>query len=382
MCAAIHHQMSANPLAIAMVVPPWYEIPPRGYGGIELVCAALTNALAARGHDVTIFGAGHQHDTAGHFVSTMDELQHPWLGQYMPAVLHAARVENLLRQHHFDVIHDHSPAGPLTAAHRLAPTVVTVHGPVDGKLGDLLASVGDRVRPVAISQAQRRSRTLPWAGTVYNGIDTSDLSTETPSVGAAPDGPALWLGRFCPEKGPDLAIRACRAAGIPLVLAGKCNEASEAQYLADAIQPMLGSDVTLVTNADRPRTQRLLERARCLLMPIRWNEPFGMVMVEAMASGTPVVALRRGSVPEVVRSGVTGFICDDPGELPKALRDVEALDPAACVAHVRAQFGADLMALRYESVYHRAIAQARPPRVAAMITHSPHRIPAVNKVLP
>jgi glycosyltransferase involved in cell wall biosynthesis len=377
MCAAIHRQTSLDPLDIAMVIPPWYEIPPRGYGGIEVMCAALTNALAVRGHKVTVLGAGHQHGTAGQFISTMDELQHPSLGDYLPAVLHAARVETLLRQHHYDVIHDHSPVGPLSAVHRVAPTVVTVHGPVDGKLGDLLESVSSAVRPVAISQAQRRSRMLPWAGTVYNGVDTTNLSAES-----TPDGPVLWLGRFCPEKGPDLAIQACRAAGLPLTLAGKCNQASEARYLAEAIEPMLGSDVTLVTNADRPATQRLLDKARCLLMPIRWNEPFGMVMVEAMASGTPVVALRRGSVPEVVRSGVTGFICDDPGQLPNALQCIAELDPAACVEHVRAEFGADLMARRYESVYRQAIAQARPPRVASAITRPAYRIPASNDVLP
>jgi glycosyltransferase involved in cell wall biosynthesis len=377
MCAAIHHQTYVNPLNIAMVIPPWYEIPPRGYGGIEVMCAALTNALAVRGHQVTVLGAGHQHGTSGRFISTMDELQHPSLGNYMPAVLHAARVETLLRQHQFDVVHDHSPAGPLTAVHRLAPTVVTVHGPVDGQLGDLLELVGNGVRPVAISQAQRRSRMLGWAGTVYNGVDTTNLTART-----APDGPVLWLGRFCPDKGPDLAIRACRAAGLPLVLAGKSNQASEAQYLTDVIKPMLGSDVTLVTDADRPTTHRLLEQARCLLLPIRWNEPFGMVMVEAMASGTPVVALRRGSVPEVVRSGVTGFICDDPGQLPNALQCVEELDPAACVAHVRAEFGADLMARRYEAVYRRTIAEARPPHVSTMITRPPYRIPASNDALP
>ena len=347
-------QQSTTPLRIAMVIPPWYEIPPRGYGGIEVVCAALVDALVARGHDVTVLGAGHCHGTAGSFLSTMDDLQHPRLGEAMPAVLHAARVEVLLRQHRFDVVHDHSLTGPLSAAHRHAPTVVTVHGPADGELGDFLESTGG-VHPVAISQAQRRSRSLAWAGTVYNGVDTTALSP-----GTTHDGAVLWLARFCPEKGPDLAIKACRAAGLPLVLAGKCNEATEAQYLRDVIRPMLGEDVTLVVNADRPTVRPLLEQARCLLMPIRWDEPFGMVMVEAMACGTPVVALRRGSVPEVVRPGVTGFVCDDPAELPYALRQVDELDPVDSVAHVRAVFGADLMARQYEAVYTRTI--SRTPR--------------------
>jgi glycosyltransferase involved in cell wall biosynthesis len=337
-----------------MVIPPWYRIPPRGYGGIEVVCAALVDALAARGHDVTVLGAGRTTGTSGRFLSTMEDLQHTRLGEATPAVLHAARVDTLLRRYRFDIVHDHSPAGPLTAAYRLAPTVVTVHGAVDGQLGELLAEVGDSIHPVAISDAQRRLRALPWAGTVHNGIDTTRLL----HTATAHDGPVLWLARFSPDKGPDLAIRACREAGMPLVLAGKCSEASEIEYLRSVVRPMLGDDVKLVVNADRPTTQRLLERARCLLLPIRWHEPFGMVMIEAMARGTPVVALRRGSVPEIVRNGITGFVCDDPATLSTALRRVVDLDPADSVAHVRSAFGADLMARRYEAVYRRVLARA------------------------
>src|SRR5262249_61817883 len=132
--------------------------------------------------------------------------------------------------------------------------------------------------------------------------------------GPPPDGPVVWLARFSPDKGPDLAIHACRVAGLPLVLAGKCNEPGEARYLDEVIRPLLADDVELVINGDRVTTNRLLTEARCLIMPIRWHEPFGMVMIEAMASGTPVVALRRGSVPEIVRHGATGWVCADPTE--------------------------------------------------------------------
>jgi glycosyltransferase involved in cell wall biosynthesis len=199
---------------------------------------------------------------------------------------------------------------------------------------------------------------LRWAATVHNGIDPSQF-VAADNTGT---GPVVWLARFSPDKGPDLAIAACRAAGLPLVLAGKCNEPGEAAYLENAIRPMLGDDVTLIVNGDRATTNRLLTEARCLIMPIRWHEPFGMVMIEAMASGTPVVALRRGSVPEIIRHGTTGWICNDPTELPDSLRRVGELASDDCVAHARSAFGANLMARRYERVYRQAIAYARRTR--------------------
>jgi glycosyltransferase involved in cell wall biosynthesis len=345
------------PLRIAMISTPFYEIPPTGYGGIELICAALTDALVERGHSVTLFGAGLRSGTRATFVSTNPRLQYERLGQVMPDLLHAARVNRLLRMGcgRFDVVHDHSAAGPLMAGLRSAPTVVTVHGGADSEMGDLYADLGDSVGLIAISVLQRRHRPdLNWVGTVHNAVDPTRFAAEH-----RPDGPVLWLARFSPDKGPDLAIQACRSAGLPLVLAGKCNEPEEQRYLDEVIRPMIGPDVRLVLNADRCATRQLLTAARCLIMPIRWNEPFGMVMVEAMASGSPVVALRRGSVPEIVRHGVTGWICDDPEELPEWLRRSGGLDSAACVAHVRKHFSAGAMAQAYENVYRKTIFRHR-----------------------
>ncbi len=346
------------PLKIAMVVPPWYELPPSGYGGIELICAALVDGLHARGHDVTVFGAGARTGTAARFVSTLGEPQYPRLGEGMPDALHAARVSRLLADAQFDVVHDHSLCGPLSAGQRSAPTVVTVHGPADSELGDYYAALGEQIHLVAISEAQRQRRPeMNWAATIHNAINPAQFIPAH-----SPDGPVVWLARFCPDKGPDLAIKACRAAGLPLVLAGKCSEPAEKRYLDEVIRPMLGSDTELIVNGDRATTNRLLTGARCLIMPICWEEPFGMVMIEAMASGTPVVALRRGSVPEVVRHGTSGWICDDPADLPAALLRVGELTPDACVAQARSAFGADRMARRYERVYLQAIAKGRRAR--------------------
>jgi glycosyltransferase involved in cell wall biosynthesis len=339
------------PLRIAMIMPPWYEVPPAGYGGLERVCASLIDGLIDRGHHVTLFGAGTETGTKARFVSTTPELQYPRLLESMPELVHVTAVNEMLDEEHFDVVHDHTTVGPVTAARRRAPSVVTVHGCPVGDLLSYMSQVDKSAALVAISHSQRRmASSLRWNATIHHGIEaTGPVKTERSP------GPVLWLGRFDPEKGPDLAIEACRKADVPLVLAGKANQTSEWRYLDEVVMPMLGSDVELVLNADRTRTDALLMQARSLLMSIRWEEPFGMVMIEAMAKGTPVVAMRRGSVPEVVRHGHTGVVCLDESELPDALHAADVLDPADCVAHVRTMFSVDLMAHRYERVYRQLI---------------------------
>jgi glycosyltransferase involved in cell wall biosynthesis len=360
---------SPRRLRIAMVAPPWYELPPLGYGGLEVIVAALIDGLVERGHDVTLFGAGNRTGTRARFVSTTGQLQYPRLGELMPSVLHTARVNRLIADGDFDVVHDHTTDGPLSAPARRPPTLVTVHGDPNGEYGDYLAALGDAVGLVAISRTQRLSRTeLNWVATVHNAL--ADDAIEEASV--TPDGPVLWLARFTADKGPDQAVRACQAAGLPLVLAGKCNEPEEQRYLDEEVRPVLDDSVQLITNPDRPETLRLLREARCLIMPIRWEEPFGMVMIEAMAVGTPVVGVGLGAVPELLENGVTGWIADDPEGLPELLRRVHELDAEACVAHVRRNFSASVMAQRYEQVYLDEIARHRPVSV-------PKAVPAPQK---
>ncbi len=358
----ISRTVPLRPLHIAMVMPPWYEVPPAGYGGLERVCASLIDGLIARGHEVTLFGTGTHTGTQARFVSTNNELQYPRLLEAMPELVHVTQVNEILGREKFDIVHDHTTVGPVTANRRRQPSVVTVHSRPIGELNDYLSRVDSNVSLVAISHSQRRiAPNLNWTATIHHGIEPADDAKSAPST----DGPVLWLGRFDPDKGPDLAIEACRKADLPLVLAGKVNQQDEWRYLDEVIKPMLGPDVELVLNADRNRTDALLTSARALLMSIRWEEPFGMVMIEAMAKGTPIVALRNGSVPEIVLHGRTGFICVDETELPDALHDVLLLDPADCVAHVQTSFSVDLMAHRYERVYRKLITdreqRSRPP---------------------
>jgi glycosyltransferase involved in cell wall biosynthesis len=347
------------PMSIAMVAPPWFSVPPRGYGGVENVCADLVNGLVERGHTVTLIGAGAS-GTPARFVATYDDPPSSRLGEPLPEVLHAAAAARALADLDADLVHDHTLAGPLLARGREVPTVVTMHGPVAGEAGEYYRQLGASIDLVAISAAQRRAAPdLPWVGTVHNALDV-----ETFPFRADKDDVLLFLGRLHPDKAVHLAIDAARAAGLPIVVAGKCTEPVELEYLRTHVQPRLGPDVTLLGPVDATEKRALLARAAGLLFPIVWDEPFGLVMIEAMACGTPVVALRRGSVPEVVVDGVTGMVCDTPDQLPDAIHAARGLDALACREHVRDVFDVATMVQRYEAVYRERIAARRPLTVA------------------
>jgi glycosyltransferase involved in cell wall biosynthesis len=346
-------ELGRRPLRIAMVAPPWFEVPPQGYGGVEAVCAGLVDRLVARGHQVTLIGAGRDR-TAADFVATFAEPPSVRLGEPVPEVLHSAAAARVLEEVEVDLVHDHTLAGPLLAVGRSVPTVVTAHGPVDGELGDYYRQLGDWVGLVAISEAQRRSAPdLPWVATVHNGIDVDAYPFRE-----GKDEYVLFLGRFSPEKAPHLAIDAARASGRPIVLAGKCSEPAERAYFLREISPRLGPDVWLFGEAGAADKGELLSRARCLVFPVCWEEPFGMVLVEALACGTPVVALGRGSVPEIVVDGVGGVVCQDPAELPAGIEAAGRLDPRRWRSDLRERFGLAAMAAGYEAVYRRVLAAA------------------------
>jgi glycosyltransferase involved in cell wall biosynthesis len=352
--------VGAQQMHIAMVAPPYFSVPPAAYGGIETVVADLVDSLVARGHKVTLIGAGNHATRAQRFHPTYDVGPAAQLGEVMPEMVHAAKVATILDALDVDVIHDHTMAGPLMARGRLTPTVVTAHGPVSGDSGEYYRALGDTVQLVAISDAQRSSAPdLCWAATVHNAI-----SSETFPFRAEKDDYAIFLGRFHPEKAPHLAIDAARAAGMPIVLAGKCSEPIERAYFSREIEPRIGSDVTIYGVADAAAKRRLLSRAACMLFPICWEEPFGMVVIEAMVCGTPVVALRRGAVPELIVHGQTGIIVDDPEDLPAGIVLALQLEPAVCRKHVEAGFTVEVMAEGYEAVYRQALTMAPEPWLA------------------
>ena len=346
---------ASRPVHVAMIAPPYFDLPPAGYGGVEAVVADLVDALVDRGHRVTLIGAGRHGTKAQRFLATYQQQPADQLGEAMPEVVHAAKVARLLEDLDVDVVHDHTLAGPLLARGRLTPTVVTNHGPATGEFGAYYRALGSTVGLVAISDTQRAwAPELAWTATVHNAI-----RADTFPFREGKDEFALFLGRFHPDKAPHLAIDAARAAGLPIVLAGKCSEPIERAYFAREVQRRLGPDTTMFGIADAAAKRDLLSRAACLLFPICWDEPFGLVMIEAMACGTPVVALRRGAVPEIVQAGQTGVIVDDPDELTAAIGAARRLDPWVCRKHVEQNFTVEVMAAGYEAVYRRVIRSAR-----------------------
>jgi glycosyltransferase involved in cell wall biosynthesis len=334
-------------LRVGVVAPPWFEVPPAGYGGIEWICYWLVEGLASRGHQVTLVAAGDQHANA-RFLSTLERPPSGRVGQALPELLHAALADRLLAGLDLEVVHDHSAAGPLTALGRRIPTVVTAHGTTEGEPGRYYRAIADRVALVAISEAQRRRLPeLAWAGVVHNGIPVAQYPYRVEK-----DDFALFLGRMGPDKGAHRAIAAARAAGVPLILAAKCREPAELAYFEQEIRPQLGSEVTWVGEADTATKKELLARARCLLFPVRWQEPFGIVLVEALACGTPVVALAGGAVTEILTHGRTGLVTNQPEDLPALLAQVGRIDPAACRQRAW-RFDVAVMVAGYEAIYAR-----------------------------
>jgi glycosyltransferase involved in cell wall biosynthesis len=349
--ASPRYKPARSPLSIGLIAPPWFELPPKGYGGIEAMLFWLVQGLVARGHDVTLIGAGRDH-TGARFMATYAEPPTARLGTPFPEVVHALTAYEWIEQlGGVDIIHDHTLCGPLLVQGRDIPAIITAHGPIAGELAEYYRMVNRFAKLVAISDFQRsKAPKLDWAGTVHNAIPVDQYPYQ-----ADKEEFCLFLGRMSPEKAPDLAIKAARAAGREIVIAAKCNEQAEHEFFEQRVRPLLGSDAHWFGEADNAQKKDLLARARCLVFPIQWDEPFGIVMVEAMACGTPVVGLRRGSVPEVVVDGVTGFIRDRLDELPAAINRCHELSPGACRRQVATKFDVSGMVSRYEAIFERAL---------------------------
>lgn len=355
--------MVSPPLTVAMVAPPWYPLPPHGYGGIELVVSLLARGLRGRGHRVILIGAEDSHDNV---VGLAPQGWRSDLGdvhsQGLRDVTYAARVQRYLLNHGpVDVLHDHSGLSVVAGAQglQLAPVLHTVHGPVTEALASAIQSLGRATSLVALSHSQLQPAPwLPWVGVVPNAVDVDALNC-LPTDDKEPY--LLVLARICPDKGQHHAIEVAARSGMRLVLAGKVDPGSE-DYFEEEIAPHLdGKWVTWHRNVAGDEKARLLTRATALLAPITWPEPFGLSMVEAMVSGTPTIAFRQGAAPELIDEGRTGYVVDTLDEMVDAVAAVGDIDPARCSLTARNRFSPDVMTDDYLRVYERVLASARRP---------------------
>ncbi|GAB4185177.1 MAG: glycosyltransferase family 4 protein [Coleofasciculaceae cyanobacterium] len=342
-------------MRIAQIAPLWERVPPPAYGGIELVVGLLSDELVRRGHEVTLFASGDSISLA------KLESVHPQALRLDPTIkefgiyemLQMSRVYEQASE--FDIIHSHMGCAALPYGNLVkTPTVHTLHG-IFTPDNEKLFSHARNQPYISISNAQREPRLgLNYAATVYNGIDTSKYDfypePQTPPYLA-------FVGRMSPEKGPHLAIEIAKRTGWHLKMAGKVD-AVDVKFYEQEIKPLIdGKQIEYLGEATHEEKCALMGGAAATLFTITWREPFGLVMTESMALGTPVIAMKMGSTPEVIAHGQTGFLCETVEECVAAIEPATQLSRKACREHVLNHFSVECMTNGYEAVYQKILAE-------------------------
>jgi glycosyltransferase involved in cell wall biosynthesis len=348
-------------MRIAQISPLMEAVPPKLYGGTERIVAYIADELAAMGHEVTLFASGDSVTKARlepvwPRALRLDQTMRDYLAPHMVMLNTIAQ-----RAEEFDIVHSHVDYLGFPVLQRTGvPFVTTLHGRLDlPELGPLYSSF-DGAPVVSISDSQREP--LPHANyvaTVYHGLPERLL---LPGFGTG--NYLAFIGRISPEKAPDAAVRIAAKAGMKLKIAAKVD-AVDREYFTTQIEPLFAaSDVEYIGEIGDDEKSAFLGSAAGLIFPIAWREPFGLAMIEAMACGTPIIAFRRGSVPEIIDDGVTGFIVDDEEQAAAAARRLHSLDRAR-IRHVfEERFTARRMAEDYLNIYRRLIAREQPLREA------------------
>lgn len=340
-------------MRIAELAPPWTPVPPPLYGGIELVVDLLSRGLQAAGHEVVLFTTGDSTcPVPKRWV--LPEAEGTRIGMAIPELRHVVHGYQALRD--VDIVHDHTVFGPLYSERfPHLPVVTTIHGPFNEELTDLYSLVADRVPVICVSHDQRSmAPTVPVARVIHHGIEAASFP-----VGAGDGGYCLFLGRMAPEKGAHRAIAACRKAGVPLLMAAKMREPWERAYFDQEVAPYLGEDVRYLGEVPHEEKLALLGGAMALINPIRWHEPFGLVMTEALACGTPVITFPEGAAPEIIEHGKTGFVCTDETDMTDAITRIGEIDRHRCRAAVEGYFSVERMVDEHVELFEQVLAGRR-----------------------
>lgn len=349
-------------MRIAELAPLWKTVPPQRYGGSELVVSNLTEALVAQGHDVTLFACGGS-TTKAKFVPVIEKPMYDLTGGFfwnaVPPYDFLLYDELFKRLDEFDVIHNHLSFPPLVFSRLLKqPMFTTLHS----SLPPDFQYLADRFKDnnfVAISNAQRTlAPHLNYVETIYHGIDTASYVQASAQYSAEHTSPRdyfLFLGTLSKNKGVDMVVRAAKATGQKLILAGEIREVDR-PFLDQEVMPYIdGEQIKFLGEVDLAGKQKLFAGAKAFLFPIRWMEAFGLVVAEALAAGTPVIAFRNGSLPELLDDGVTGYLVDSEDEFQARMQQIDQIDRSACQRIAQERFDMAVMAEHYSQLFQRFI---------------------------
>ena len=360
-------------MRIAQIAPPWIPIPPKEYGGTENVIYHLVEEQVAQGHDVTLFAPGDSKTSArlvSFFHKSLLASSVPWT-MHLKAFYHLQKAVDYIKEQRFDIVHTHLSSCsdmyifPLTA-HLATPHVTTLHSvfPFDrdarsnrtGDADSCYMEWAPFLPMVAISESARQNvpHPLNFVGEVHHGLYMQDFQPVKHRMGEN----FAWLGRFMPEKGAHLAIEVAKRAQVPLVLAGiidrNCKISMD--YFEQVIKPQIGKDqITYFGPANMRQKNNLFSQAKGFLNPIEWEEPFGMVTIEAMALGCPVISFARGAAPEIIAEGETGYLVNTVDEMVSAIPKIDMIDREMVRKHVERNFSSQVMAKKYIVIYKKVI---------------------------
>ncbi|HUD05295.1 MAG TPA: glycosyltransferase family 4 protein [Candidatus Saccharimonadales bacterium] len=342
-------------MKIALVAPIEEKVPPYKYGGTEVVIFNLVEELIKQGHDVTLLASGDSITSAKLIAcsetAVRQQLEDNPRGWYLSQIEGLRIAAEAVKAEKFDIVHNHCdwPFLILSGLFKDQPVVTTIHNPT--LYSKQVQKAYGNQHFISISNSQRRQIPfLKTVTTIYNGIDVDAFE-----YNAKPQQYLSFLGRICPDKGPKQAIEIAKRSGHRLIIAAKIDVLDQ-KYYRDVIKPLIdGEQITFIGEIGHDQKVNLLKNAKALLSPIQWEEPFGLTNIEAMACGTPVIAQNRGSMPEIIVSGKTGYLCKSVDEMIERLEDIPKLKRLDCRLHIQNNFSAHLMANEYIKAYKKII---------------------------